>query len=62
MTIVKKESIRSGKPVIKGTLVTVEDIAETFYSVGRSIDQISEDYNISKEEVEEALDQEHVKK
>lgn len=55
MAVVKKEKVRSGKPVIKGTRVTVEDISETFYELGRSVEEVSEDFNIAEEEVEEAL-------
>ena len=55
MPITRKEDIRSGKPVVKGTRVTVEDISETFYSLGRSVSEVSKDFGITKEEVEEAL-------
>lgn len=55
MAIVKDEDVRSGKPVIKGTRVTVKDVVEGFYTVGRSVEQLSEDHGISEEEVEEAL-------
>ena len=55
MAISRDDDVRSGKPVIKGTRVTVGDITETFYKVGRSIGEISEDFGISEEEVEEAL-------
>lgn len=55
MTIVMQEDIRDGKPVLEGTRVAVEDIVEGFYTVGRGIDELSDDYSISTEEVEEAL-------
>ena len=55
MAIVKKEDVRSGKPVIKGTRVAVEDIYETFYELGRSVEEVSKDFNITEKEVEEAL-------
>jgi len=55
MTISKTQDVRSGKPVIKGTRVTVEDISETFYNLGRSVSEVSEDFGIKEEEVEEAL-------
>lgn len=55
MAIVRKNEIRSGKPIIKGTRVAVGDISETFYKLGRSVEEVSNDFNITKEEVEEAL-------
>ena len=55
MTIVKDEDIRFGKPVVKGTRVTVEDIAGSFYEAGRSVEEVAEDYGIEEEEVEESL-------
>ena len=55
MTFVKDKEIRSGKPVVKGTRVTVEDISETFYELGRSVKEVSKDFNITEEEVENAL-------
>ncbi len=55
MAIVKDEDVRSGKPTVKGTRVTVEDIVETFYQVGRSVSQTASDYGIPEESVEEAL-------
>lgn len=51
----KSESIRSGKPVIQGTRVAVEDIVETFYQLDRSVEQVAQDYNVTVEQVEEAL-------
>lgn len=55
MAIVRDESVRSGKPVVEGTRVTVSDIAERFYQLGRSSSSIASDLSISEEEVEEAL-------
>lgn len=55
MTIVKDKDKRFGKPIIQGTRVTVKDIVETFYDAGRSVKEISEDFDIEEEEVEEAL-------
>jgi len=55
MAIVKDENIRSGKPTLKDTRVTVSDIVETFYNAGRSVSEISEDFGITEEDVEEAL-------
>lgn len=64
MTIVEDKDIRFGKPVIDGTRVAVEDVVESFYDAGRSTADIAEDFNVSEEEVEEALryhhEQEHV--
>jgi len=55
MTVIRNDEIRFGKPTLKGTRITVEDVAETFYDVGHSVSQIAEDYGISESEVEEAL-------
>ena len=55
MAITKDEEIRSGKPVVKDTRVTVGDIIETFHDLGRSVSEVAEDFNITEEEVEEAL-------
>jgi uncharacterized protein (DUF433 family) len=55
MTIATDDEIRSGKAVVKGTRVTVEDIVETFHKLGRSVSEVSQDFGISEEEVEEAL-------
>lgn len=55
MPIVRNDEVRSGKPVVKGTRVAVQDIVDTFYQVGRSVDEIAEDFGISEHEVEEAL-------
>ena len=55
MTIIKSDDIRYGKPVIEGSRVAVEDVVETFYSAGRSVEQISKDYGLTEEQVEEAL-------
>jgi len=55
MAIVQSEKIRSGKPTVQGTRVAVEDIVETFYKLDRSVEQVAEDFNISREQVEEAL-------
>lgn len=55
MTVVRNPDVRSGKPVIEGTRITVSDVAERFYKLGRSSSSISSDLGISKEEVEEAL-------
>ena len=55
MVVSKTEDIRSGKPVIKETRVTLEDISETFYKLGRKVSEVSEDFGITEEEVEKAL-------
>lgn len=55
MAVVRNKDVRSGKPVVKGTRVTVKDISETFYDLGRSVEEVSDDFNITEEEVEEAL-------
>ena len=55
MAITKDKEIRSGKPVVKDTRVTVQDIIETFHDLGRSVSEVAEDFNITEEEVEEAL-------
>ena len=55
MNVIRNDEIRFGKPTLKGTRVTVGDIAETFYEAGRSVSQIAEDYSITESEVEEAL-------
>ncbi len=59
MTIVEDKDIRFGKPVIAGTRVAVKDIVEAFYGAGRSTADIAEDFDISEEEVEEALRYHH---
>lgn len=55
MAVVKSEDVRSGKPVISGTRVAVEDVVRSFYDAGRSVEEIAEDYEISFDEAEEAL-------
>jgi uncharacterized protein (DUF433 family) len=59
MTITKEDEIRSGKAVVKDTRVTVEDVVETFHELGRSVSEVSDDFDISEEEVEEALRYSH---
>jgi len=59
MTIIQNEDIRLGKPVIEGSRVAVEDIARSFYEKGKSREEVAEGYNISEEEVEEALRYHH---
>lgn len=55
MTIVRNEEIRSGKPVIKDTRVTVGDIVDRFYRLGRSSERIATDLGIEEKDVEDAL-------
>lgn len=53
--IVRKKSVRSGKPVIEGTRITVGDIVKRFYGLDRSLEDIASDLDIKEENVEEAL-------
>jgi|APHM01.1.fsa_nt_gi Protein of unknown function (DUF433). len=53
--IVRKNGVRSGKPVIEGSRVTVKDVADRFYDLDRSLDSISSDLGIDRDEAEEAL-------
>ena len=55
MTIVQSEKIRSGKPVIQGTRVTVGDIVDTFYGLDRSVEDTASDFGVEEEAVERAL-------
>lgn len=55
MSIVRDQEVRSGKPVVEGTRVTVSDIAERFYRLGRGSSTIASDLGVSEREVEEAL-------
>ncbi|MDY6768822.1 MAG: DUF433 domain-containing protein [Candidatus Nanohaloarchaea archaeon] len=59
MTIIQNKNIRVGKPVIEGSRVAVEDVVEAFYERGKSREEVAEAYNISEEEVEEALRYHH---
>lgn len=59
MTIIQSEEIRVGKPVIVGSRVAVEDVVESFYGQGKSREEVAAAYNISGEEVEEALRYHH---
>jgi uncharacterized protein (DUF433 family) len=53
--IVRKDGVRSGKPVIEGSRITVVDVADRFYDLGRSLEDISSDLGIDEGEAEEAL-------
>jgi uncharacterized protein (DUF433 family) len=55
MTVVRDEGVRSGKPVIEGTRITVNDVAKRFYKLGRSGSSIASDLGLSEKQVEEAL-------
>ena len=55
MTIVRDDEVRSGKPTVKGTRVSVDDVVTRFYDLGRSVSDISSDLGISEEDVEEVL-------
>lgn len=55
MAVVRDQSIRDGKPVLEGTRVTVSDVAERFYKLGRSSSTIASDLGLSEGQVEEAL-------
>jgi len=55
MTVVRDKSIRNGKAVIEGTRITVSDVAERFYKLGRSGSSIASDLGLSEGQVEEAL-------
>ena len=55
MAIIRDQDVRSGKPVVEGTRVTVSDVSEAFHNLGRSVSEVSEDYGVTEEEVEEAL-------
>lgn len=55
MVIVRSKDIKGGKPVVKGSRVTVEAVVERFYGADMSISEISDYLNISKDSVEEAL-------
>jgi uncharacterized protein (DUF433 family) len=55
LAITRNDEVRDGKPVVEGTRITVGDIIERFYSLGRSTDQITSDLGVENSEVEEAL-------
>lgn len=55
MAIVRDEEIRSGRPTVKGTRVSVDDVVTRFYDLGRSVSDISSDLGVSEEGVEEVL-------
>lgn len=55
MTIVRNKDIRSGKPTVKGTRVTVADIVARFYKLARSTEEVATDLDVDESDVEEAL-------
>lgn len=55
MVIVKKEDVRSGQPTVEGTRVTVGDVVERFYELGRGLGDIASDLGIEESQAEEAL-------
>lgn len=46
--IVRSDGVRSGKPVIEGSRVTVGDVVERFYGLGRSLEDISSDIGVGR--------------
>ncbi|MCS7263897.1 MAG: DUF433 domain-containing protein [Armatimonadetes bacterium] len=52
--IVQNQSVHFGEPVVKGTRVTVSAIVGAIAS-GDTLEQVAEDYGISKEDVLEAV-------
>lgn len=53
--VVSDPDIMMGKPVIKGTRITVEQILEKL-GAGESIEQVLEEYpRLSREDIQEAL-------
>lgn len=55
MTIVRNKDIRSGKPTVKGTRVTVGDVVARFYKLARSTEEVATDLDVDESDVEEAL-------
>ncbi len=53
--IVRDPKVMAGKPIIKGTRITVEAILDALAS-GMSIEEIAEDFMITTEEVEAAIE------
>jgi len=48
------ESIRFGKPVIKGTRVPVEVLVSKL-AVGMTVEEVAQDYGVTREDVQAAL-------
>ena len=53
--IIQDPEIRFGKPVIKGTRISVYDILEALKS-GWTIDEIAEEFNIPREAVIKSIE------
>ncbi len=53
--IIQDPDIRFGKPVIKGTRISVYDILEALKR-GQTIDEIAEEFKISKEDMIKAIE------
>lgn len=56
--IIIDEKVCGGEPVIKGTRITVTLIKKLYYIEGLTINQICEDYELSRNDVENALNYE----
>ena len=54
--IIQDPEIRFGKPVIKGTRISVYDILEALKS-GWTIDEIAEEFNIPREAVIKSIEE-----
>ncbi|PSQ49608.1 hypothetical protein BRD19_03200 [Halobacteriales archaeon SW_7_65_23] len=52
--VVIDEDVRHGKPIVKGTRITVEEILGML-EAGLSFGEIEEEYGLSKEEIKAAI-------
>lgn len=56
MMIERKEGVLGGKPVIKGTRISIQQISD-YITAGYDVDTIQRDYpHLTKQEIEAALD------